>query len=298
MAKSLAIAIAVACFCGTLAFPQENADKPSKYVWYQNAKINSGKAQVYSKLVSQFREATNASAPDMYWIAATPITGDSGRVTFVTFHDNMASIEKMLNAFDKVEHSTMAKNVNLASESAEAEGGAYWVLAQYREDLSNRASMVTGGQAAWWGSTLINLRPGCEYEFDDAVKQVISLHQKTKDNAHWLAYDIRAGAPEPSILFVSLMRSLAEEDQEPPAAAKELFESPLVRQMFARIGKDCIQHIETTYSRAEPKLSRPAPSMVAANPDFWTVKEETIAAAPPKTKKGAVQPAALKEKDK
>ena len=250
--------------------------------------------------MAQYREATTTTAPEMYWIAGTPITGDSGRVTFVTFHDNMASLEKTMTAFEKVDQAITLKNASFTTQAAEAEAGSHWVLAEYSKELSYRPDMVPMANTTWWSSSLLNLKPGCEYEFGDVVKQVADLHKKAGDNEHWTAYEIRAGYSEPSVLFVTTMRSLADMDQEPPAAAKELFESAPMRQMFQRIGKECISHIESTYSRVEPKLSRAPQSVIAANPDFWTIKEEApvVAAKKGKLKKEAVVPAALKEKEK
>ena len=250
--------------------------------------------------MAQYREATTTTAPDMYWIAGSPITGDSDRVTFVTFHDNMASIEKMMTAFEKVEQALVLKNASFYSQAAEAEGGSHWVLAEYSKELSYRPDMVPMANTTWWSSSLFNLKPGCEYEFADVIKQVTDLHKKAGDNEHWTTYEIRAGYPEPSILFVTTMRSLADLDQEPPAAAKELFESAPMRQMFQKIGKECIAHIESTYSRVQPNLSRVSPALLAANPDFWTIKEEapTVATKKGKARKEAVVPAALKEPEK
>lgn len=299
MAKLIAIVLAVACLCAMPLFAQDQmaADQPSKYVWYEIAKVNSGKFQTYSKLVAEFRDAAATAAPDITWIAGTPITGDAGHVTFVTFHDNMASLEKMMVGFEKVEQTAMTRNANLSTLAAESEGGARSVLAQYKRELSYRPEMVPLANTMWWASTVVNLKPGCEYEFNDAVKQVIDLHKKVNDTDHWTAYEVRAGYPQPSILFVTRMQSLAEEDVEPPAAAKELFDSPLVRQLFTRVGKECIRHIESTYARVQPSLSRPPQALVAANPDFWTIKPEipTTATKPAKTKKGALQPAVMKE---
>jgi len=46
-------------------------------------------------------------------------------------------------------------------------------------------------------------------------------------------------------------------------------------------------------------LSRPPQSLIAANRDFWTVKEEApVVAGKSKSKNAVVQPAALKETDK
>ena len=114
-----------------------------------------------------------------------------------------------------------------------------------------------------------------------------------------MAYDIRGGVPEPAILFVTTMKSLADDDQKPPAASKEIFESPLAKQAFTKFNRECVSYVENTYSRVEPSLSRPLQTLVAANPDFWTVKEEApTVATKGKTKKGTVQPAALKETEK
>jgi hypothetical protein len=299
MAKLLAIGLAVACACSTLASAQQSkSDQPSKYVWYGTARINAGKFPVYTSIVSQFRDAVNSTAPDIYWIAGSPITGNSDRITYVTFHDNMASVEKMMNAFDKVDR-VIYKNAGFTAQAAEAGGESHWVLAEYNKEMSYRPDMVPLSHTTWWASELVSLKPGCEDELKDIAKQVIDLHKKAGDNEHWIAYDIRAGYPEPSVLFVTAMRSLAEGDQEPPAAAKEAFENPLVKQAFSRFDKGCVTHVESTYTRVEPGLSRPPQSLVAANPDFWTIKEEApVVATKSKAKKGAVEPAALKEKEK
>lgn len=298
MTKLAAIALAVACLCATVVSAQDKktTDQPAKYVWYSIDKINSGKFEVYAKLVSQLRDAANTTAPDMYWIAGSPITGESDRITIVTFHETMASVEKMWTAFDKVYQAASVKYASLNSESAESGGGSNFVLAEYNKDISYRPDMVPTANTTWWATTLLSLNPGCEYQLEDVAKQVIELHKKAGDKDHWIAYDIRAGYPEPTVLFVVPMRSLADEDEEPPAAAKEVFESPLVRQMFTHFDKECVRHIESAYTRVEPGLSRPSQALVAANPDFWTVKEEmpTSAAKTTKPKKGAVQPAVMK----
>jgi hypothetical protein len=81
------------------------------------------------KVASQFREAVNSAAPDVYWIAGSPITGDSDRITYVTFHDNLASIEKMMKDMDKVGDALM-KNASLSDQQAESAGGSQMVLAE------------------------------------------------------------------------------------------------------------------------------------------------------------------------
>jgi hypothetical protein len=294
--------VAVACLCSLFTFAQAQsaANLPNKYVWWETVQIKGGQQDLFSKLVAQVRDAAPTVAPDFYWIAGAPITGEEGRVTFVTFHDNMASVEKMMATFDKMDAAIALKNANYMTQAAEAEAGAHWALAEYSKELSYRPDLVPLSNTTWWASSLLTLKPGCEYEFAEVVKQVADVHKKAGDNDHWTGYEIRGGYPEPAVLFVTTLRSLADLDQEPPAAQKEMFESAPMRQMFQKIGKECIVHIESAYTRVDPKLSRMPQSMIAANPDFWTIKEEAPAVAPKKgkPKQPAAAPPAPKEPEK
>ena len=263
-------------------FGAQSKDQPSRYVWWETFQTAVGKTDVFSKVSMQFREVTAAAVPDVYWVVGKPITGEDGRLTFVTFHDNMASIEKMLNGLDKMGAAVALKNANVNTEIAESETSAHWALAEYSKELSYRPDMVPTANTTWWSSSIFSLRPGCEDEFADVVKQVIELHKKANDNEHWTAYEVRAGMPEPSVFFVTQMKSLADADEEPNAAEKELFDSAPMKQMFHRIGKECIEHVQTEFNRVNPRLSRMPQAVVAASPDFWNVKEEAAAPAPKK----------------
>jgi len=286
MTRLTAIVLGLCCLFGTLA-AQENksSDKIAKYVYYEDAKVNSGKFRVFAKTTAEFREAAATSAPDSYWIVGSPMTGDTNTFVFVTFQDSMAGVEKFANSMSKAGEAVMAKDASFEQESAESDGGANLAIAKYNEEISYRPEMVPLADTAYWSSETISLRPGCGHDFNEAAKQVIELHKKAGDNAHWIAYDVRTGPSLPAVLLVQPLKSLADEDQEPPAAAKELFQSAMVRNMLSHVSKECITHISSTYFKVEPSLSRPMPSLVSANPSFWTVKEETASAAPVKKSK-------------
>ena len=152
----LKFALALICFCGLLALAQSK-DQPSRYVWWETFQTAVGKTDVFSKVSMQFREVTAAAAPDVYWVVGKPITGEDGCLTFVTFHDNMASIEKMLDGLDKMGAAVALKNANVNTEIAESETSAHWALAEYSKELSYRPDMVPtanppGGPAAFLAS--------------------------------------------------------------------------------------------------------------------------------------------------
>lgn len=286
MTRLAAIALVVICALGTLA-AQENqsSGKIAKYVYYQDAKINSGKYRVFAKQVAEFRDAAATAAADSYWIVGSPVTGDSSTFTFVTFQDSMADVEKFISSMDKAGQAAMAKDASWEQEDAESSGGSFMALAKYNEELSLRPEAVLLANTAYWMSEIFELRPGCGHQFNEAVKAVMDLHKKAGDNEHWLMYNVMSGPSMPAVFFVVPMKSLAEQDEEPPAAAKEMFQSPPVQNMLSSISKECVAHVSASYYKVQPSLSRPMPALVSANPSFWTVKEETVSAAPMKKSK-------------
>ena len=190
-----------------------------------------------------------------------------------------------MSAMDKAGQAAMAKNANWEQEDAEASGGSVMQLAKYNQELSLRPEAVSLADTAYWMSEKFELRPGCGHQFNEAVKAVMELHKKAGDNEHWLTYNVISGPSLPAVSFVVPMKSLAEQDEEPPAAAKEIFQSAPVQNMLSSISKECVAHVSARYYKVQPSLSRPMPSLVTANPGFWTVKEETVSAAPMKKSK-------------
>ncbi|HEV2114666.1 MAG TPA: hypothetical protein VGR48_01495, partial [Terriglobales bacterium] len=84
MTRLTAIVLVVFCLLGALA-AQENqsSSKVAKYVYYEDAKVNSGKYRVFAKTVGEFRDAAATAAPDSYWIVGSPMTGDTSTFVFV-----------------------------------------------------------------------------------------------------------------------------------------------------------------------------------------------------------------------
>ena len=291
MTKLVAIGPAIACLLIAFAPAQEKQENTSnnaiaRYAMIDDRQIAVGKEASYANVVAQFRDTANSTAPDLYWIAGEPITGDSDHVTYVSFYDSMASVEKGDDAFAKVVQAFAAKNPSLISQAGDVLKGVHYILAEYNKELSYRPDAVPMAETKWWWTTAYELKPGCEDGFAENAKSFSEMAKRANWDIHWIAYNVRAGAPEPTILLVSPMRSLAESDQEPPAAAREALASAPMRQMLQQFDKGCTLRHEESYTRVDPGLSRPAQSVVAANPDFWTPKPEAaVASAKPAKQK-------------
>jgi hypothetical protein len=290
MTRFKAIVLAVLCLLGTLAAQEKSQEdksssKTAKYVYWQDSKVNAGKYGVFAKTVAEFRDAAASAAPDTYWIVGSPVTGDNSTFTFVTFQDSMAGVEKFMSDIGKTAQAVVAKNASFDQETAESDGGSNSALAKYNEELSLHPDAVPMADTAYWMTELFELRPGCSQQFNQAAKQVMDLHTKNGDNEHWIAYNVMSGPTMPAVFFVVPMKTLAEMDQEPTAASKQAFQSPAVQSLLNSVSKECIAHISARYYKVEPGLSRPMPSLVTANPSFWTVKQETVSASPMKKSK-------------
>ena len=281
MTKHLIVILAVVCLLVPLVGAQTAPDKdqPSRYMWFALDQVNSGKFPVYADLITQYRSVVNTTAPDIYWIAGAPITGSYGRFASASFHDNLASVEKMLNQIQKIDKEVSLKYPKTVSMSAESLANSTVMLAEYSKEISYRPMLVPMPNATYWMTELVGLNPGCDNALNEVAKQVITLHQKANDDEHWAAYNIRGGYPQPSVLFVTGLRSLADLDQETPLSTKETFSNPMVRQALNKFDHECVRSVETNYIQIMPQLSRPHQALVAANPAFWTVKDEPTVAA-------------------
>jgi hypothetical protein len=260
------------------------AGKIHKYALVERDKVVLGKGMTFAKIAKQFREAAAATNSNVYWIALTPITGDGSEVVFVTFFDKYAGLEQTLTAFDKIGRELMMKNPNFESEIGESQRSARYWLSEFLPKLSLNPDKVSAGDAKRYEVTTFHLRPGTAGEFSELVKEVMALHKKANDNDYWIAYRVVAGMKGSAYQFVTPLRSLADLDEEDTEATKAAF-NPIVRKQLSATVRDLVLSVETNIMMTRPGMSNPSPEMVAANPDFWTVKEPAPMAPAKKGKK-------------
>ncbi len=300
MRRAAALGLVFVLF-SALAFAGDNpyAGKIANYVWVEQVQINSGKWQVHQDLARQYRQAATSLNTDAFWLAASPITGEGNQTMFVSFHDNYAGIEQAMETFNKVGKEISIRNANFAAQTAESERGGRSMISKFRPDLSYRPDQVDVAQATRWRISTYRLKPGTGTAFADLVKEVMELEKKADANAHWIAYQVVSGGPGPQFVFVSPLKALADLDQDDSMRVKEVFTPTIQRQLDAQV-KDMVLYTETTFYAVRPDLSRPSPNIIAANPEFWTVKDEApvVASTTGKKTKRAAQPASMKQENK
>ena len=296
MRKAIGL-ILLACCAAVAALAQPPTT--AKYLWIETVQLNTGKHLQFQDMVRQVRAEAKETAPGLRWVAATPLTGDGRTVKILIPHKSVGDIDQTLQAMMKIEQAVMAKNVNLASQAAETESGANFALLKFRDDLSYKLERVNWAVAARWKTTTFYLKPGEESEFADLIKQFIELENRVGDpNAKWTTYELLAGGTLPAYVIVEPLTSLADLDAEPTPTSKQVYNATVMNAWENGL-KTCVSKIESDILMVRPDLSHPPENMLAANPDFWTVKEPAAAASLPMgKKKGKMQEAELKSPPK
>jgi hypothetical protein len=254
-----------------------------------------GKIGEFANLNQQVRQALNNGNATYHYVAATPLAGSGGVVEFVSFYDNYGQIETAMKSFNQSAGALM-KSTEFNRGASDSVQGTHGIIAKFRPDLSYNPQKLDLANATSWEVSFVHLKPGYSRDFEDLEKQAIELHQKGNINEHWVVYQVEYGAQAPSFIFLRALKSLADLDVELKAAHDAVF-TEAIRRHFTRTAKEAVDSERRTILTVRPDLSRPPQTLVAANPTFWTVKEEAPMTAGKMKKKSAVQPAAMKESE-
>lgn len=293
MKKAISIAFAV-MFLATLAWAQSTS--APKFLVVSRENIKEGKISQYQGLDKQVRQMVHKSDPNLNWITATAFTGADNEETYFQFANNYAGIEQADAAFGKAAGS-LFMNADFNQTVAESQESGRNIIAKLRDDLSYNADKFDPANAKFWYVSYRRIKPGSGPQFTSLRKDIIAQLKSANYDDHWLTYEVEFGMPTPTFLIVRDLKSLADLDTDQSKAYETAVANNLRQQQTSWIHENGVLNESVIY-RVKPELSHPAPSIMAANPSFWTVQETEAApvVAKKKNKKSEVQPAALKEK--
>jgi hypothetical protein len=299
MKKTSVCLLAVLVMCSMMAVAGDSSDSATnvpKLIRLSKFEIKMGKTEEFASLNRQVRQALNTGGANYHYIAATPLTGNSGVTEFFGFYDNYGEIEQAMKSFSQ-STGALLRSTEFSRGASDAIQGMHGIVAKFRPDLSYNPQKLELANATSWEMSFVRLKPGYSRDFEDLEKQSIELHQKGNIDEHWVVYQVEYGAQTPSFIFLTALKSLADLDVDRKAAHEAVF-TEAIRRQFMRTFKDAGDFEQRTILTVRPDLSRPPQTLVAANPSFWTVNEELPRVAAISKKKSAVQPAAMKEKDR
>ncbi len=293
MKKFAVIVLLFALLGSVVAVAGDNPNnKPPKYLWIQAEQYQAGKEAAYMKLGQAFKEAM--SNTDAVWLAEMAVAGNGNEMIYVTFHDNFASVEKMIATFMKIGPEMQQKNAALMAEGQAAIGRSQAFIAEFEPDLSLLSDKVTPAQTTRYKVTTLRVKPGTGLELVELFKEARAMHVKAGDDAPYFIYRVVAGEPSPAYLLIKPLKTLADLDETSPAYEAML--TPVVRKQFNATIKNTVSDWHAGIYLIDPRLSLPPKNYLAENPGFWKVPEPAPVAVKGKKAKKVVEPAAMKEK--
>ena len=298
MRKTLVLSLVLILVSSLSAFA---ADPPStsnlpKFLVFNHEEIKIGKMGEHDILMRQLLQNVNSANADWHWIAASSVTGTSSDYLGIGMFNSYAEMEKGLQAQDKVIKTSM-QNADYARETEDTHQSRKITIVRLRPEFSYQLEKVNFANARFWDVTIIQVKPGADDDFSDIAKDYVELHKKGNIDVSWAAYSAEYGTTGPAYVYITPRQSLAELDVDREAQYKAVF-TPAVNKRFDSYSTQYMTRIESILVQVRPEISRPPQALVAANPDFWTVKESVAEKPAPKGKKKApVEPAAMKEKE-
>ncbi|HVH89345.1 MAG TPA: hypothetical protein VM912_21700 [Terriglobales bacterium] len=295
MRKAVSLALAMMFLLTVCAWAQSNSSAP-KILFISRVTLKEGKIMQYQNLDRQVRQVVHKSDPNINWITATAFTGSDNEETYFQFMNSFAQIEETDAAFGKAAGAvfTSAEFNQKVSESQESGRN---IIAKLREDLSLNPEKFDPASAKFWYVSYRRLKPGSLPQLTSLRKDINTQLKAANFDESYLAYEVLYGMPAPTLVYVRSLKSLAALDAD-LSNAYETAVAKNLRDQLTSFARDNALFSENVLYQVKPELSHPSQSLMAANPDFWTVKETEQApvVAKKKRKKQAVEPAALKEK--
>ena len=296
MKKAICLALATMFLLTVCAWAQSN-NAPPKVLMISRISIKEGKIMQYQGLDRQVRQLVHKNDPNLNWITATAFTGSDNEEAYLQFANSFAEIEQMDTAFGKAA-GTLFTTTDFNQNVAESQESGRNIIAHLREDLSFKAERFDPATAKFYNISFRRLKPGSMPQLTSLRKDINALLKTANFDEGWLQYDVAYGMPTPTIVIVSTLKSLGELDSD-LSSAYEAAVPKALREQFTAFVRDNVLFSENVIYKVKPELSHPSQALVAANPDFWTVKEPEqapVVAKKKSNKKQNVEPAALKQK--
>jgi hypothetical protein len=300
MRKILVLGLIV-LFVGSVAVAADNSSSSNlpKYILLNREEIKFGRMGDHDALMHQMIQTINTTNADFHFVSATSVTGSQSDFIGIGTFNSYADIEKGMDTLRQSAKANM-QNADFIRESQESHVGSRVTIAKLQADLSHNTDKLNLGSGRYWDVTMIEVKPGAEDDFEQLAKEYVELHDKGKIDVGWAVYQVQYGGTGATYIYITPLHSLADLDVDRAAAYKAVF-TPGVSSRFNAAFRQQVSEVKSMLLAMRPDISRPEQSMVAANPEFWTVKE-AVATAPAATKtkgkkKAPVEPAALKQND-
>jgi len=291
--KALLSALAAVC----LAIPavgQAAGDYLDVYV----VNVKPEKQADFEALAKKMADANRKYNGDR-WLGLEAVYGDTTTAMFVSTRNSYADIDKAGDAFMAALNKAYGKETTkkMLNDWNNCIASSRTELRRRRWDLSRKAPTDAAAYAKLIGesrvlrTTAVHIRPGRITDFEALMKDAKEAAEKMDNTQPLLVSQVIEGG-KGTTFYVTGLRSGLDGFDKNPTVRDILGEEGYKK--FLQVSSETIENTESMVLRYSPEMSAPAEQVIAAAPNYWTPKTETVAkTAKPKA---AVEPAAEKQK--
>jgi hypothetical protein len=255
--------------------------------------IKPGTMGTHNRHSAEFAGIFNRLQTPNHRIALVPVAGSENEVIYLSGADTFAELEGIQKATDKkmsgASGNMKADLDRLDKEAPALHAGMRDMLAVFRPDLSY-SPVVNLPTMRYFAVTTVRVRPGQEDQYAEYVNNMVKVaRDKAKAELHIAAFQIIAGSPSTTYMFLRPMKSLAEYDLRIGPRVREAMGDDQKKKADKMAG-ETVQFSETSVYAMSPQMSYVSKEMMAGDPAFWTPKP--VMMAKPKPKKRVAKPVA------
>ncbi len=256
------------------AFAQEDGARPApKILQIVIEDVKAGHGAAHEQTEMGWPKAYKASKAQVHFLAMTTITGPS-EAWYVTGFPSVEAWEKQRMA-EAADAALSAEFDRLSAADAEHINSLRNVVARYRDDLSHRPALKMG-EYRYMNVFTVRVKPGMAGKFAESRKMIKAAHEKAGLTDYYSVFEVVSGMPGPTFLVFIPMKSLAEVDAAPGLHTSDAYKAAMGGELASdKLNELTVASVNFNDAKLfafSPKMSNPAPEIVAASPDYWTPK--------------------------
>ena len=269
------------------AIAQSTQEGPPKMIVIYREEVRPGKGAAHAANEAAWAASFTKNQAPVHWLAMSSVAGPN-EAWFLSAQESWEAYQREENAVDASATLT-AEQDKFSAQDGELLSRTSTLIGAYRPAISYQAQVALP-QMRYMMVDMVRVKPGRTREFMDAWRAIVEAHGKAKMNEHWAVYQLVAGYPDGTFLFMYPMKSLAEVDQSGPMHADQAYRDAVGEAGRIRSTEMTIAAVESSQRLVfalSPKMSLLTKDWSDAD-SFWTPKP--VAAPAVAAKKAAAKP--------
>jgi hypothetical protein len=264
--------------------------KPAPVIEILKESIKEGRGAAHEKVESDYTTTFRKANFPGHWFGLSAMSGSS-EVWFIEPMPSFGASEE----YDQIAQKEPLKSAIalLDSRDGELRSASHTMWAVFRPDLSYGVDKFNRAKIRYIMAATFRVRLGKEEDFMTGGKAYFGAFQKAGIDETVLGYQVVAGAPAGTFLFMTMMPSMKELDGQP--ARMQAVRQAMGADAYDKLmkgGGDTFVSIENTLLQVRAGMSYPSQETIDADPAFWKPKpavKPATATVPATAEKKAAQ---------